>query len=326
MDGNNITTQKGLKADGVLSIVIPIFEEGSHILNTVSYISKFLMEQEISHKFILIDDGSKDNTWEQLLLLAGSLDNIHAIRLTRNFGKESAICAGIDLVDTPAAVIMDGDLQHPPQIIPQMFRLWRDEGIEVVEGVKKSRGREGFLYHYSTRLFYKFIFRTSRIDISDASDFKLLDYKVIEAWKQMPERTTFFRGMSAWVGFKRTKIEFDVAKRVEGKSKWSPLRLLKLAIGAITSYTTIPLHFITGMGLLMFMAFIIIGIQTIYMKLSGQALNGFTTVILLLLVIGSSVMVSLGIIGIYISKIYHEVKARPRYLIAESVQGGEESC
>lgn len=321
---NNITTQNELEADTVLSIVIPIFEEGSHIINTVSYISTFLQDQKIKHKFILVDDGSKDNSWEQLLLLAKKKNHILAIKLTRNFGKESAICAGLDLVDTPAAVIMDGDLQHPPEIIPQMFRLWRDEGIEVVEGIKKSRGREGIVYHISARVFYKLLFRTSKIDISDASDFKLLDRKVIEAWKQMPERTTFFRGMSAWVGFKRKKIEFDVAKRVEGKSKWSPIRLLKLAIGAITSYTTIPLHFITAMGLLMFLAFLIIGIQTIYMKLSGQALNGFTTVILLLLVIGSSVMVSLGIIGIYISKIYHEVKARPRYLIAETVQGGEE--
>lgn len=324
MNINNITNQNGLEAATVLSIVIPIFEEGSHIVSTVSYINTFLQDQKIEHKFILIDDGSKDNTWEQLLLLTKKLNNIMVIRLTRNFGKESAICAGLDLVDTPAAVIMDGDLQHPPEIIPQMFNIWRDEGIEVVEGVKKSRGREGFLYHLSARVFYKLIFRTSRIDISDASDFKLLDQKVIEAWKQMPERTTFFRGMSAWVGFKRKKIEFDVAKRVEGKSKWSPIRLLKLAIGAITSYTTIPLHFITAMGLLMFLAFLIIGIQTIYMKLSGQALNGFTTVILLLLVIGSSVMVSLGIIGIYISKIYHEVKARPRYLIAETIKGGEE--
>lgn len=322
MNENKITTQKGSKAEAVLSIVIPIYEEGSHILNTVSYINNVLLEQNISTKFILVDDGSKDNTWDQLLQLTKRLDNILVIRLTRNFGKESAICAGLDMVDTPATVIMDGDLQHPPEVIPNMFRLWQ-EGMEVVEGVKKSRGSEGFLYHLSARLFYKLIFRTSRIDISDASDFKLLDKKVIEAWKQMPERTTFFRGMSAWVGFKRTKIEFDVAKRVEGKSKWSPLRLLKLAVGAITSYTTIPLHFITVMGLLMFLAFLIIGIQTLYMKLSGQALNGFTTVILLLLVIGSSVMVSLGIIGIYISKIYHEVKARPRYLIAEAVQGGE---
>lgn len=324
MKAVNITTPEKSKNDAVLSIVIPVYEEGSHIKSTVSYINNILLEQEINHKFILIDDGSKDNTWEQLLQLAKELDNIHAIRLTRNFGKESAICAGLDLVDTPATVIMDGDLQHPPESIPQMFTYWRDEGIEVVEGVKKSRGREGVLYHFSARVFYKLIFRTSKIDISDGSDFKLLDRRVIEAWKQMPERTTFFRGMSAWVGFKRKKVEFDVAKRVAGKTKWSPLRLLKLAIGAITSYTTIPLHLITVMGLLMFVAFLVIGIQTIYMKFSGQALNGFTTVILLLLVIGSSVMVSLGIIGIYISKIYHEVKARPRYLVAESFQGGDE--
>jgi polyisoprenyl-phosphate glycosyltransferase len=310
MNDKIITDQKGSRAKAVLSIVIPVYEEGSHIRNTVSYINNMLFEQGIPVKFILIDDGSKDNTWDELFQLTKSLDNVIAIRLTRNFGKESAICAGMDMVDTPAAVIMDGDLQHPPELISKMYNLWKN-GIEVVEGVKKSRGREGFIYHLSARLFYKLIFRTSRIDISDASDFKLLDKRVIEAWKKMPERTTFFRGMSAWVGFKREKIEFDVAKRIQGKSKWSPLRLLKLAVGAITSYTTIPLHFITIMGLLMFMAFLVIGIQTIYMKLSGQALNGFTTVILLLLVIGSSVMVSLGIIGIYISKIYHEFKARP---------------
>lgn len=324
MKENNSIKNEGLEAEEVLSIVIPIYEEGSHILKTVSYISEILLEQNIKHKFIIIDDGSRDNTWEQLLCLAKSRNNVQVIRLTRNFGKESAICAGLDMVDTAAAVIMDGDLQHPPEIIPKMFSLWRDEGIEVVEGVKRSRGREGFLYHMSARFFYKLIFRTSKIDISDASDFKLLDKKVIEAWKQMPERTTFFRGMSAWVGFSRRKVEFDVAKRVAGRSKWSPIKLLKLAVSAITSYTTIPLHFITAMGFLMFIAFLIIGIQTIYMKLSGQALNGFTTVILLLLIIGSSVMISLGIIGIYISKIYHEVKARPRYLIADSYKGGEE--
>lgn len=326
MNENNITSNEELKTDEVLSIIIPVYEEGSHIRNTISQIDLILCEYNIKHKFIIIDDGSKDNTWKELLLLGNSLDTLFAIRLTRNFGKESAICAGLDRVDTPVAVIMDGDLQHPPQIIPEMFRLWKDEGVEVVEGVKRSRGREGLVYHMGARFFYKLIFRTSRIDISDASDFKLLDKKVIDAWKLMPERTTFFRGMSAWVGFKRTKVEFDVARRVEGRSKWSPVKLLKLAIGAITSYTTIPLHFITAMGLLMFIAFLVIGVQTIYMKLSNQALNGFTTVILLLLIIGSSVMVSLGIIGIYISKIYHEVKARPRYLIAESIQGGREEC
>lgn len=326
MNENNITSNESLKVDEVLSIIIPVYEEGSHIRNTVSQIDFILHEFNIKHKFILIDDGSKDNTWNEILLLGATIDNMSALRLTRNFGKESAICAGLDHVDTPAAVIMDGDLQHPPQIIPEMFKLWRDEKVEVVEGVKRSRGREGFVYHMCASFFYKLIFRTSRIDISDGSDFKLLDKKVIDAWKQLPERTTFFRGMSAWVGFKRAKVEFDVAKRVEGRSKWSPLKLLKLAIGAITSYTTIPLHFITAMGLLMFIAFLMIGVHTIYMKLSHQALNGFTTVILLLLIIGSSVMVSLGIIGIYISKIYHEVKARPRYLIAESFQGGMEEC
>ncbi|MFV0343230.1 MAG: glycosyltransferase family 2 protein [Anaerocolumna sp.] len=326
MNMKNSTIQNESNLDKELSIIIPIYNEESHIQTTISYIDVFLTEQKISHKFILIDDGSGDDTWNQLVLLNKKLGNVHAVRLTRNFGKESALCAGLDLVDTPVAVIMDCDLQHPPSLIPKMYRLWHEEGTEVVEGVKRSRGREGFFYHLSASIFYRLIFRTSNIDIRDGSDFILLDQKVIKAWKLMPERTTFFRGMSAWVGFKREKIEFDVMKRVEGKSKWSPIRLIKLAIGAITSYTTIPLHFITIMGFLMFLAFLIIGVQTIYMKLSGQALNGFTTVILLLLVIGSSVMISLGIIGIYLSKIYHEVKNRPRYLIAESVKGGEKAC
>lgn len=325
MNGMSVAAIDESREDAILSIVIPVYEEGNHIRNTISYINSILEKENIRHKFIIVDDGSKDNTWEEILLSAKSI-NITGIRLTRNFGKESALCAGIDRVETPVAVIMDGDLQHPPELIPKMFHCWCHEGMDVVEGVKRNRGREGLLYHISAHFFYKLIFRTSKIDMTDGSDFKLLDKKVIDALKEMPERTTFFRGMSSWVGFNRKKIEFDVARRVAGKSKWSPIRLLKLAISAITSYTTIPLHFITCMGMIMFVVFIILGLQTIYMKLSGQALTGFTTVILLLLVIGSAVMISLGIIGIYISKIYHEVKARPRYLIAESFQGGDEIC
>ena len=147
-----------------------------------------------------------------------------------------------------------------------------------------------------------------------------MDRKVVEAWKKLPERTSFFRGMSAWLGFRRKEIEFDVAKRVAGRSKWSLFRLLRLAANAVTSYTTVPLHFITLLGAVMLFGAVVLGVQTLYMKLSGRAGSGFTTVILLQLIIGSAIMTSLGIIGLYLSKIYHEVKARPRYIVSEYIR------
>lgn len=310
---------------GRLTIVIPVYQEGCHICASISEIRRVLAEHAINHEFILVDDGSTDNTWEQLVSLASGQKNITALRLTRNFGKEAAVCAGLEYADTEVILVMDSDLQHPPELIPEMYQYWQ-EGYEVIEGIKSDRGKEGAIYRICSEAFYCFLSKTSSIDLKDASDFKMLDKKVVEAWKRMPERTTFFRGMAAWVGFRRKQLAFEVRKRTTGQSKWSFMRLLKLAVGAVTSYTTVPLHFITIMGFLMFVMFLILGGQTLFMKLTGRALDGFTTVILLLLIIGSSVMISLGIIGIYLSKIYHEVKGRPRYLIADGIREGEKIC
>lgn len=306
-----------------LSVVIPVYQEGNHILHSIQVIDTVLNQHKIKHEFILVDDGSRDNTWEQLILLSTRIKNVNAIRFSRNFGKESALCAGLENAKGDMVAVMDSDLQHPPELLPKMVRIWREEGCDVIEGVKNTRGKEKSFRKFCAKTFYKFIYKTSNIDLSNASDYKILDRKVIEAWKQMPEKTTFFRGMSAWVGFSRKQISFDVKERVDGKSKWSILRLFKLAVNAITSFTTVPLHFITILGTLLFILSIGLGIQTLYMKLSGKALDGFTTVILLQLLIGSCIMISLGIIGIYLTKIYHEVKARPRYLISDCIKKGE---
>ena len=227
--------------------------------------------------------------------------------------------------DGDMVLVMDADLQHPPELIPEMVKAWRDEGYDVVEGIKKTRGRENPFYRICAKFFYYIIYKTADIDLGQASDYKLMDRSVVEAWKELPERATFFRGMSAWLGYERKQIPFDVAERVNGKSKWSLLRLIRLAVNAITSYTSVPLHCITVMGVLMFFGAIILGIQTLYMKFSGRATSGFTTVILLLLIIGSSLMISLGMIGIYLSKIYKEVKHRPRYLVAKCIKADESS-
>lgn len=306
-----------------ISIVVPVYNEGSHIRTSMEQVKAVCNAAAIQYELVLVDDGSRDNSWDEICSMAKKDKNITAVRLSRNFGKEAALCAGLDVAGGDAVLVMDADLQHPPERIPQMVQLWK-EGAEVVEGVKVSRGTEKRSYRICAKLFYGMINKATGIDFDNASDFKLLDRKVVDAMKQMPERMTFFRGMSAWVGFERKTFAFEVAKRVDGGSKWSLKRLVTLAVTAVTSYTSAPLHCITALGMFMFLGAIVLGIQTLYMKVTGYAQDGFTTVILLLLLIGSMVMISLGIIGLYLMKIYHEIKGRPRYLTSRLIRQGEE--
>lgn len=305
--------------DYLLSIVIPIHNEESQIHRNISSIHELISEKSIRHELILIDDGSRDNTWIELTRLSKTLEEVRAFRLSRNFGKEAALCAGLEHVKGDACVTMDSDLQHPPAVILQMIEYWK-QGYEVVEGVKTARGKESFINKAGAHAFYKLLKRLSGLDLDKASDFKLLDKKVIDAWRQLGERMTFFRGMSAWVGFKRISIPFEVADRKEGKSKWSIFKLFKLAVNAITAFSSAPLQLVTFIGILFLTGSFIMGVQTLYMKLSGIAFSGFTTVILLLLIVGSTLMISLGIIGTYIARIFDEVKFRPRYIVCESTE------
>ena len=323
-----ITVDKPTKRtqNSLLSVVIPVYQEGSHIKSTIKVIEGVLLENKIKYEFILIDDGSTDNTWRELKSLVKESEGISIRRLSRNFGKESALCAGLEYANGDMILVMDSDLQHPPMIIPDMVNAWLNEGYDVVEGIKHSRGKENIIYRACAKFFYYLIYKSSDINLGRASDFKLMDRKVVEAWKELPERASFFRGMSAWLGFEHKEIEFDVAERVNGKTKWSLIRLIRLAANAITSYTSVPLHCITILGIIMFFGAALLGAQTLFMKLSGRASDGFTTVILLQLIIGSAIMTSLGIIGIYLTKIYKEVKARPRYLISDFIRGGDDRC
>ena len=305
--------------DSKLSIVIPVYQEESHISSSIRVIEQVLITNEINYEFILVDDGSKDGTWREIRIMAENNPRIISIRLSRNFGKESALCAGLEYAEGDMVLVMDSDLQHPPELIPEMVKAWREEGFDVVEGVKSSRGKENPIYRLCAKFFYYIIYKTSDINLGKASDYKLMDRRAVDAWKEMQERAIFFRGMSAWIGFDRKQLQFDVAERVNGKTKWSFVRLVRLAVNAITSYTSVPLHCITLLGIIMFIGAIALGIQTLYMKFFGRATSGFTTVILLQLIIGSSIMVSLGMIGIYLTKIYKEVKGRPRYLVSKCV-------
>jgi len=221
------------------------------------------------------------------------------------------------VADADAVILMDGDLQHPPECIPEMIRLWREEGYEIVEGVKSDRGREGVFSRLQAKLFYSMFRRMSGYDLSNASDYKLLDRKVVLKWRTLGEHNTFFRGLSAWLGFRRVSFPFEVAERQTGRSRWKISSLLRLSVHAIVSFSAIPLHLISFIGAIFLIGTLILLIQTLVNYFSGGAADGFTTVIIVTLAIGACVMISLGLIGTYVALIFDEVKNRPRYIISE---------
>lgn len=297
-----------------LSLIIPSYNEQDNIERTFKAIKEILNQAAIPFEIIFVDDGSKDLTYLRISELSNKYPEVKGLSFSRNFGKEAAIFAGIEAASGACCVVMDCDLQHPAALLPDMYRLWQ-EGYEVVEGVKASRGKENPFHTLCANSFYHLISKATGIDMSKASDFKLMDRKAMDALLIMPERAPFFRALSSWIGFKSTTIPFEVQERTIGTSKWSVWSLTKYAIQNITSFSGAPMQFVSLMGWIMLLASIILGIQSLYKYFSGTALEGFTTVILLQLIIGSVLMISLGIIGHYISRIYNEIKARPRYII-----------
>lgn len=307
-----------MKKEGKLSVVLPAYNEEKIIEKAATVIGTILENASIQYELVFVDDGSKDNTWNEIEKASQEHPHIVGVHFSRNFGKESALFAGLANTTGDCCVVMDCDLQHPPETLVEMYRLWQ-QGYEVVEGVKRSRGKESILHKASAGLFYKIISKAVKIDMSRASDFKLMDRMAVEALLNMPERNAFFRALSSWIGYKTTTVEFDVQEREEGESKWSTWSLIKYAITNIVAFSAAPMQVVTAAGVLVFILAMVIGIQTIVKFCMGGSVEGFTTVILLILIIGSIVMISLGIIGYYISKIYEEVKGRPKYLISKTV-------
>ena len=244
------------------------------------------------------------------------------MRLSRNFGKEAALSAGLAEVRGDAAITIDGDLQHDPRHIPQMVELWQ-EGYDVVEGIKSARN-DGALSRFAANTFYKLFKFASGYNLKNASDYKLLDRKVIDAWNRLPEKETFYRALSAWLGFRRITFEFEVQERKSGKSKWSVFKLMRLGSNALTAFSSKPLQIINIVGWIFIFFFLILTVQTSVNYFQGHAVEGFTTVILLQLLTGGGIFLGLGVIGTYIDRIYNEVKQRPRYLISER-KGREEN-
>lgn len=305
-----------------LSVVLPAYNEELMTAKVCRTLKEILDHEGISYELVLVDDGSSDGTWNQIEQISEQDPNVTAVHFSRNFGKEAAIVAGLAQASGDAVAVMDCDLQHPPETLVKMFRLW-EQGYEIVEGIKTNRGEESLLHRKSAGFFYGIMSRATGFDMQNASDFKLLDRKAVESVLSMPERSMFFRAASSWIGYRSTSVLFEVQEREAGESKWSARSLISYAFRNIVAFTTLPLQFVTAGAVGCFICSLILLVYSLVRYFTGHAVEGYTTLLIVLLFIGSAVMMSLGIIGYYIARIYEEVKKRPRYIVSKIIHGGK---
>ena len=308
----------------MLSVVIPAYNEEKLIGLAVQRIGEVLRWADIPYELVFVDDGSADRTWEEIDKASQADGCVRGVSFSRNFGKEAAIFAGLEAAKGDCCAVIDCDLQHPPEKLPEMYALWQ-QGWEVVNGVKAHRGKESGLHTFAANTFYRMMSKAVRIDMASSSDFKLMDRRVVDALLALGERKTFFRALAGWVGFRSVNVEFSVADRAEGSSHWSTLSLFRYAFSNIASYSSAPMQMVTVLGVVTLILSLVMGAQTLIRWAMGHAADGFTTVIILLLLIGSILMISLGIIGYYIAELFIEIKARPRYLVARTCGQKERS-
>lgn len=300
-----------------ISLVIPALNEEKRIVKNLLEICSFLDNiDNLEYEIIVVDDGSTDSTSREVNEIGTTHQNIKLLSLNRNFGKEAAMHAGlVNSTKFDAVIVMDSDLQHPPSFIPEMIDRWR-QGFKVINAVKSGRGSEGVSKSVLVKFYYWLFRNFTPLDVELDSDFKLLDQVVVRSYTELIEHNKFFRGLVRWMDYSSDTIYFRVPE-VNDKlqSSWKSANLLRYGISSITSFSSLPLQIITFLGLTTMVISLIIGGLAIYDKLAGNAVDGFTTVILLILIIGSILMISVGLIGVYIGKIYDEIKRRPSYLI-----------
>jgi len=297
-----------------IGIIIPCHNEEENIEKIAVEVDQYISGFPYCYELTFIDDGSTDDTFGAIISLSNKRNDVSIIKLSRNFGKEAAIAAGLKNCDADAAIIIDSDLQHPPTLIPSMIKEW-EQGANIVDAVKRTRQKENFVMRGMSLLFNRIMSVFTGMDFDGASDYKMIDRKTISILNGIGENNRFFRGLTNWIGLRHSKIEYHVRERIAGRSKWNWIKLFQLSIEAITSYTAKPLHMVTLLGAATFIFSVVLGLQTLYNKFFGNAVSGFTTVILVILLLCSIIMISIGILGVYLSKIYDEVKNRPAYII-----------
>jgi len=300
----------------MISVVIPLYNEEKKMKENLEKICQYL--EKYDYEMILVDDGSKDKTWSLIKEMHTENNRIKGLRFSRNFGKEIALCAGIDYTKGDAVITMDSDLQHDPKYIDELIKEW-NSGSKIVECIRKNRPKQSLGYKLFASTFYKVLEKMSNLKLDNSLDYKILDRKVVEDIKKLRETNVFFRGLVEWVGYEKKQIEVEIEERQGDTSKFNFKSLSRLAITAITSFSSSLLNLVLVLSAIFMIGAVILGVQTLWNKLFGQAVDGFTTVILLLLITGSCILFSLGMIGMYVARIYNEVKARPRYIISEEI-------
>lgn len=299
-----------------LSVVLPILNEAEGIEQALSAIRRELERTGRSFELVCVDDGSTDDTPKALARAQQQHPELRVVSFSRNFGKDAALTAGLDAAAGRAVIVMDADLQHPPELLPELVRAW-EGGFEVVNAVKRSRGRESFAYRQLAKLFNLLMGRAAGSNFQGASDYKLLDRAAVDALGQLPEKTRFFRGLVEWVGFRTLEVPFEVAERVAGSSKWSTRGLIAYSLRNLLAFSAFPLKLVAASGLVTLGFAGLLALWTLFRWLRGDAVTGFTTVILLQLILGGLMLTGIGIIALYLSAIYDELKARPTYVVGK---------
>jgi len=309
----------------MLSIVAPVYNEQAVLSEFVRRLTAALDEVG-DYEIVLVDDGSTDGSWDEMLLLAASTPGLRLVRLSRNFGHQAALSAGLDAARGEAIVSIDADLQDPPELIPALVAKWRD-GYDVVYAVRDSRAGEAHVRLAAIRVFYRLLSRITTTDIpEDVGDYRLLSRRAADALRAMPERARFLRGMAGWIGYRQTSIAYARQPRAAGESKYPWSALFRLALDGIVSFSLAPIRLVTAIGfaLVVFCAGVLA--WTLYVRFfTSHHPQGWTSVIAVVLLLGGVQLLSLGVIGQYVARIFEEAKQRPLYLVDEVVESSVSS-
>jgi glycosyltransferase involved in cell wall biosynthesis len=303
----------------VLSVVVPVFNEEETLPELHRRLTAAIPGDE-AYELVFVDDGSVDGSWPIMRELATADPRLRLTRLSRNFGHQAAITAGLDAAKGEAVIVMDADLQDPPELIPQLLFHWR-QGFDVVYAVRAERDGESRLRLAAIAVFYKLLRRISGEGIPEnAGDFRLMSRRVVDALASMPERARFLRGMTSWVGFRQTGVAYRRDPRFAGKSKYPPRKLLRLALDGITSFSTVPVRLVAWLGFALVVFCLAVLSWALYTRFfTNQAPQGWTSLLVVVLLLGGVQLLSLGMIGQYVARIFEEAKQRPLYLVAEVV-------
>jgi glycosyltransferase involved in cell wall biosynthesis len=321
--GTGMAARPRGRADSGLSIVVPLFNEAGNLpalhARLVEVARNLRETRRLATEVVYVDDGSRDATLETARKLAPDVLDVQVISLSRNFGKEAALLAGLDHARFGAVLFMDGDGQHPPSLVDTLVGYWLDQGYDVVYTAKAHRENESWLRRLGVRTFYSMINWGARAKIpEDAGDFRLLSPRAAAALRQLPERNRFFKGLASWIGFRQIRVDYEPAARVHGTTKWNIYSLVGLSIEGLTSFSVAPLRLASLLGLLLAGAAFVFGVQILVETVFfGQSVPGYPSVVVGLMVLGGVQLIMIGIVGEYIGKILSELKARPVYFVAE---------